>query len=209
MDTRGSPIHTQQRLLKYGPYTSYDVEGNVRDPSCRTQDMNRSSGISHADPMNLGNPTPTHSPASVEGSASNLISPETPCLPRYVGDQKMGLPDLGTSPPRPLSPASSSLSSTMASPFQFPFPDNPMPSNESNFDFQRRSLRLVGRESSCTVGRTIPPELPLRIALRTPQVYNLSGAYHPSTMLRSPAWIARTVKQRHMIIIIAAFHEEQ
>jgi len=33
MDARGSPIHTQQRLPKYGPYSPYDMEGNVRDPS--------------------------------------------------------------------------------------------------------------------------------------------------------------------------------
>ena len=146
MDTRASPIHTQQRLPKYGPYSPYDVEGNVRDPSW-TQGMNQSS-ITHADPMNAGSTTPTHSPAFVEGTASNLTSPEIPYLPRYVEDQKMGLPNLDTSAPytftsnRPLSPSASttsSSSSTMTSPFQFPFPENPVPNDRSDFNFRRHS----------------------------------------------------------------------
>ena len=147
MDTRGSPIHTQQRLPKYGPYSPYDVEGNIRDPSW-TQGMNQSS-ITHADPMNAGSTTPTHSPAFVEGSASNLTSPEIPYLPRYVEEQKMGLPNLDTSTPytfapnRPLSPTASttsSSSSTMTSPFQFPFPENPVPNDgRQEFNFRRHS----------------------------------------------------------------------
>lgn len=146
MDTRGSPIHTQQRLPKYGPYSHYDMEGNIRDPSW-TQGMNQSS-ITHADPMNAGSTTPTHSPAFVEGTASNLTSPEIPYLPRYVEDQKMGLPNLDTSTPytfapnRPLSPTASttsSSSSTMTSPFQFPFPENPVQSDRPDFNFRRHS----------------------------------------------------------------------
>ena len=142
MDTRGSPIHTQQGLSKYGPYT-YDVEGNVRDPSW-TQGVNQSS-ISHADPMDLGGPTPTYSPAFVERPVSDLTSPEIPYLLRYAGDQKIGLPDLGTSPPRPSSPATSttsttsSSSSTMTSPFQFPFPQNPVPDDRPEFNFKHHS----------------------------------------------------------------------
>jgi len=146
MDTRGSPIHTQQRLPKYGPYSPYDVEGNIRDPSW-TQGMNQSS-ITHADPMNAGSTTPTHSPTFVEGPPSNLTSPEIPYLPRYVEDQKMGLSNLDTSATytfasnRPLSPSASttsSSSSTMTSPFQFPFPENPVPNDRSDFNFRRHS----------------------------------------------------------------------
>ena len=147
MDTRGSPIHTQQRLPKYGPYSPYDAEGNIRDPSW-TQGMNHSP-ITHADPMNAGSTTPTHSPTFVEGTASNLTSPEIPYLPRYVEDQKMALPNLDTStsytfaPNRPLSPTASttsSSSSTMTSPFQFPFPDgNPVPGERADFNFRRHS----------------------------------------------------------------------
>ena len=153
MDTRGSPIHTQQRLPKYGPYPSYDVEGNVRDPSW-TQGMNQSS-IAHADPMNPGSTTPTHSPAFIEGSASNLTSPEIPYLPRYVEDQKMGLPNLDTSTPytfapnRPLSPTASttsSSSSTMTSPFQFPFPGDPVSNDRPDFNSFRRHSTNGGAE---------------------------------------------------------------
>jgi len=152
MDTRGSPIHTQQRLSKYGPYSPYDVEGNIRDPSW-TQGMNQSS-ITHADPMNTGSTTPTHSPAFVEGPPSNLTSPEIPYLPRYVEDQKMGLSNLDTSTPytfapnRPLSPTASttsSSSSTMTSPFQFPFPENPV-QNEHRPDFNFRRHSTNGAE---------------------------------------------------------------
>ena len=146
MDTRGSPIHTQQRLPKYGPYSTYDVEGNIRDPSW-TQGMNQSP-ITHADPMNAGSTTPAHSPAFVEGPPSNLTSPEIPYLSRYVEDQKMSLPNLDTSTPytfapnRPLSPSASttsSSSSTMTSPFQFPFPENTVPGDRQDFNFRRHS----------------------------------------------------------------------
>ena len=147
MDTRGSPIHTQQRLPKYGPYSPYDAEGNIRDPSW-TQGINQSP-ITHADPMNTGSTTPTHSPTFVEGTPSNLTSPEIPYLSRYVEDQKMALPNLDTSAPytfahnhRPLSPTASttsSSSSTMTSPFQFPFPENPVPNDRADFNFRRHS----------------------------------------------------------------------
>ena len=145
MDTHGSPIHTQSRLPKYGPYSPYDAEGNIRDPSW-TQGMNQSP-ITHNDPMNTGGDTP-HSPAFVEGPPSNLTSPEIPYLPRYVEEQKMALPNLDTSTPytfapnRPLSPTASttsSSSSTMTSPFQFPFPDNPVPNDRQDFNFRRHS----------------------------------------------------------------------
>ena len=146
MDTRGSPIHTQQRLPKYGPYSPYDVEGNIRDPSW-TQGMNQSP-ITHADPMNAGSTTPAHSPTFVEGSTSNLTSPEISYLPRYMEDQKMHLSNLDTSTPysfapnRPVSPSASttsSSSSTMTSPFQFPFPENPVPGDRADFNFRRHS----------------------------------------------------------------------
>lgn len=104
--------------------------------------------MTHADPMNAGTTTPTHSPTFVEGPPSNLTSPEIPYLPRYVEEQKMGLPNLDTSaqytfaPNRPLSPTASttsSSSSTMTSPFQFPFPENPVPADRQDFNFRRHS----------------------------------------------------------------------
>jgi hypothetical protein len=80
MDTRRSPIHTQQHLPKYGAYSSYDVEGNICDPSW-TQGANQSP-ITHTNPMNTGSTTPTHSPTFVEGPPSNHTSPEIPYLLR-------------------------------------------------------------------------------------------------------------------------------
>jgi len=119
-------------------------EGNIRDPSW-TQDMNQSS-ITHTDPVNTGSTIPIDPPTlvDVEGSASDLTSPEIP----YVEDEKMGLPNLDTSTPytfapnRPLSPTASttsSSSSTMTSPFQFPFPENPAPNERLVSGFRRRS----------------------------------------------------------------------
>ena len=146
MGTRGSPIRTQRRPPKYGPYPPYGVGGNIRDPSW-TQGMNQSS-ITHTYPTNAGSTTPTHSPAFVEGMASNLMSPGFLYLPRYVEDPKIGLSNLDTSAPytftsnRPLPPSastSSSSSSTMTSPLQLPFPKNPAPNDRPDFNFRHHS----------------------------------------------------------------------
>ena len=98
--------------------------------------------------MSIGSTSPASSPIFVDGSISNLTPPETPYLPGYAEDRQMDLPNLDTSTPytfapnRPLSPTASttsSSSSTMTSPFQFPFPDNPVPSDRPDFNFQRHS----------------------------------------------------------------------
>ena len=80
-----------------------DVESDTRDPSC-TQSIDKSS-TTHIAPMNTESAIPPHPPTSVEGTASNLTSPETPyLLARYVEDQKLAFPNLDTSTPDTFAP---------------------------------------------------------------------------------------------------------
>ena len=115
-----------------------NVEGNVCNPSW-TQGMNQSS-ITYANPTNAGSTTPTHSPAFVEGSASNLTSPEIPYLPRHAYS---ALPRTVRYPHR----FHRSPPSTMTSPFQFPFPENPVPNDSQQ---ESNSQRHLTNGAQCT-----------------------------------------------------------
>jgi len=133
-----------QRVPKYN-YSAYDVEGHVRDPTW-SQNMSQAP-IHGSDAMHQDSGSSSHSPGFVE-SSSNLTSPEMSYVPRYpVEDQKMPLANLDTTASyvfpnsRPLSPSSttSSSSSTMTSPFQFPFSDGNVPQERPEFNFRRHS----------------------------------------------------------------------
>jgi hypothetical protein len=145
IDGRSNSMQSQ-RVTKYNNYAAYDVEGHVRDPTW-TQNMTQAP-IPGSDPMHQDSGSSSHSPGFVE-SSSNLTSPEMSYMQRYpVEDQKMPLTNLDTAAPyvfsnsRPLSPSASttsSSSSTMTSPFQFPFSDGSVPQERPDFNFRRHS----------------------------------------------------------------------
>lgn len=155
IDGRPNSMHSQRMPNnKYGPYSPYEVDGNVRD-HVWAQNMAQAP-MPGGDAMQQDGSSSSHSPSFVEPS-SNLTSPEMSYVPRYpVEDQKMSLTSLDTTAPyvfshsRPLSPSASttsSASSTMTSPFPFQFTDNSVPQDRPDYNnFRRHSTTGAGAE---------------------------------------------------------------
>ena len=146
------------------------------------------TGSSGGDSGHAGSSSSSHSPTFVE--SPNVTTADVPYLSRYSGhsfeDQKM-LPsvlDSNSYPPtsRSHSPAStrpSSSSTSLTSPFQFPFNDGSAPHEKSDFDYRRHhppevtlqggmadvsflahGLRLGARRSDSTTDRPLFAPLP-------------------------------------------------
>ena len=90
----------------------------------------------------------TQTVSSPERIRPDQPPPKIPYLPRFAEEQKMDSPNLDTSTPYNFAPNSplpptvsttSGSSSTMISPFHFPFPDNPVPSHRPDSNFLRHS----------------------------------------------------------------------